>query len=97
MELKPEAVGKVQMHGVVTYSFGLTQSVHSSSLIQVTEKDIIAYCREHLAHFKCPRRVVFGRIAVTPTGKVQKFKLRDQAREIAEQDGVSKPAPKSKL
>ena len=39
---------------------------------------VIAYCRENLAHFKCPTKVIFGPIAKTSTGKVQKYKLRDQ-------------------
>ncbi|XSG83417.1 MAG: acyl-CoA synthetase [Methyloligella sp. ZOD6] len=46
---------------------------------QVTEEEIIAYCREKLAHFKCPRYVVFTELPRTSTGKIQKFKLRDQA------------------
>jgi len=43
------------------------------------EAEIIAWCRERLAHFKCPTRVVFGPIAKTSTGKVQKYKLRELA------------------
>lgn len=39
----------------------------------------LAFCRERLAHFKCPRRVVFGTVPRTATGKIQKFKLREQA------------------
>ncbi|MCP4285259.1 MAG: acyl-CoA synthetase [Gammaproteobacteria bacterium] len=42
----------------------------------VTEQGIIDYCRENLAHFKCPRTVIFTRIPKTSTGKVQKFQLR---------------------
>ena len=49
---------------------------------QATEDEIIAFCRERLAHFKCPRTVVFGEVAKTSTGKVQKFKLRQQARNL---------------
>ena len=45
----------------------------------VTEDDIIAFCREYMAHFKAPRTVVFGPLPKTSTGKVQKFKLREQA------------------
>ncbi len=41
---------------------------------------IIAFCREHLAHFKCPTRVVFADLPKTSTGKIQKFELRDRAR-----------------
>ncbi|HSE76678.1 MAG TPA: acyl-CoA synthetase [Alphaproteobacteria bacterium] len=41
--------------------------------------DIIAFCRRHMAHFKCPRTVVFGPLPKTSTGKIQKFVLRDRA------------------
>ena len=44
--------------------------------------DIIAWCHEHLARFKCPRHVVFTEIPKTSTGKVQKFKLRQMAKEV---------------
>ena len=54
-----------------------------SSAGDLSEADIIAYCRENLAHFKCPTKVVFCDLPKTSTGKVQKFKLRAQAEEIA--------------
>ena len=44
-----------------------------------TEDGIIAFCRDNLAHFKCPRHVVFGVLPKTSTGKIQKFKLRELA------------------
>jgi fatty-acyl-CoA synthase len=44
--------------------------------------DIIAWCREHLAHFKVPRTIVFGPLPKTSTGKIQKFVLRDRARAL---------------
>ena len=44
-----------------------------------TEKDIIAFCRERLAHFKCPRRVTFTSLPKTATGKIQKYLLRKEA------------------
>jgi fatty-acyl-CoA synthase len=47
---------------------------------EVTESDIIAWCRTHLAHFKCPRFVTFGPLPKTSTGKIQKFELREKAR-----------------
>ncbi len=46
---------------------------------QATEAEIIAFCRENMAHFKCPKTVVFCDLPKTSTGKIQKFKLRDQA------------------
>ncbi|MCY4238605.1 MAG: acyl-CoA synthetase [Rhodospirillaceae bacterium] len=44
-----------------------------------TADEIIQYCRDNLAHFKIPRTVVFTDLPKTSTGKIQKFKLRDQA------------------
>ena len=46
----------------------------------VTAADIIAWCRTHLAHFKCPRFVTFGTLPKTSTGKIQKYELREKAR-----------------
>ncbi len=47
-----------------------------------TAEEIIAFCRDNLAHYKCPRHVVFAELPKTSTGKIQKFKLRDLAREM---------------
>jgi fatty-acyl-CoA synthase len=47
-----------------------------------TPEQIIAYCRDHLAHFKAPKTVVFGPLPKTSTGKVQKFQLREQAKGL---------------
>ncbi len=48
----------------------------------VTADGIIAWCREHLAHFKAPRAVVFGPLPKTSTGKIQKYVLREQAKAV---------------
>lgn len=47
-----------------------------------TEAEIIAFCRQHMAHFKAPRTVVFGPLPKTSTGKMQKFMLREAARAL---------------
>ena len=47
-----------------------------------TAAEIIAFCRERLAHFKCPRDVVFVDLPKTSTGKIQKFVLRDMAKQL---------------
>jgi fatty-acyl-CoA synthase len=47
---------------------------------QATEADIIAFCRENLAHFKVPKTVIFGPLPKTSTGKLQKFKLRESVK-----------------
>jgi fatty-acyl-CoA synthase len=44
------------------------------------EQEIIAFCRENMARFKCPKKVVFGALPKTSTGKVQKFVLRERAK-----------------
>ena len=47
----------------------------------VTEEEIIQFSRDNLAHFKCPRHVVFGELPKTSTGKIQKFVLRERTKE----------------
>jgi acyl-CoA synthetase (AMP-forming)/AMP-acid ligase II len=51
------------------------------SLPRGTAEEIIAFCREHLARFKAPRTVLFGQLPKTSTGKIQKFVLRERAKE----------------
>jgi len=46
-----------------------------------TAEELIAWCRKHLAGYKCPRYVVFTELPKTSTGKVQKFRLREMAKE----------------
>ena len=48
----------------------------------VSEDDLVAYAREHLAHFKAPKRVVFGELPKNATGKIQKFVLRERAKSV---------------
>ena len=48
-----------------------------------TEKEIINFCRETLAGFKLPRKVVFSSLPKTSTGKIQKFELRKKAKELS--------------
>jgi len=45
---------------------------------QAAAEELIAFSRERLAHFKCPRRIEFGSLPKTSTGKIQKFVLRDR-------------------
>ncbi len=49
----------------------------------LSEKDIVEHCRARLAHFKCPTRVIFTKLPKTSTGKIQKFLLREKARNLA--------------
>jgi fatty-acyl-CoA synthase len=47
-----------------------------------TEQDLIEHCRTLLAHFKCPRTVIFTELPKTSTGKIQKHVLREEARAL---------------
>ena len=46
------------------------------------EAEIIAFCRDNMAHFKAPKTVIFGPLPKTSTGKIQKFVLRDRAKAL---------------
>jgi fatty-acyl-CoA synthase len=47
-----------------------------------TEEEMIEFCRGRIARYKCPKRVVFGPLPKTSTGKIQKFLLREQAKAL---------------
>lgn len=47
-----------------------------------TADELIAWCRDNLARYKVPRHVVFAELPKTSTGKVQKFKLREMAKNV---------------
>jgi len=48
---------------------------------QASADEIISFCRDQLARYKAPKSVVFGPLPTTATGKIQKFVLRQQARD----------------
>jgi 3-(methylthio)propionyl---CoA ligase len=47
-----------------------------------TREELVDWCRKNLAGYKCPRFVVFAELPKTSTGKIQKFKLREMAKEV---------------
>jgi len=49
----------------------------------ISERELIDFCRQHLAKFKAPRAVVFGELPKTSTGKIQKFVLREKAKSTS--------------
>ena len=50
----------------------------------LTQEELIHWCRQELAHFKCPRAVLFAdALPKTATGKLQRFKVRDLFAENA--------------
>ena len=48
-----------------------------------TEEEVIEFCRKYMAGFKAPKKVVFGLLPKTSTGKIQKFMLRAQAKSAS--------------
>jgi fatty-acyl-CoA synthase len=50
---------------------------------KVTEAELIEHCRSMLARFKAPKKVIFGELPKTSTGKIQKFILRERARSTS--------------
>ncbi len=48
----------------------------------ISETDIIQWCRENMAHYKAPTKVIFGPLPKTSTGKIQKFALREKTNEL---------------
>jgi len=56
--------------------------VETRSGAEVSEADLMAWCRKELAGYKCPKNIVFTELPKTSTGKIQKFKLREMAKEV---------------
>jgi fatty-acyl-CoA synthase len=54
--------------------------------MQASEAEIIAFCRDRIAHFKAPKTVVFQTLPKTATGKIQKYLLREAAKALGEQN-----------
>ncbi|GAA2085529.1 AMP-binding protein [Aeromicrobium halocynthiae] len=76
-----EAVREVAVIGIPDEKWGelVTALVVLEDGADVTDADLIAHCRERLAGYKCPKRVEFrDELARTATGKLQKFKLRQE-------------------
>ena len=48
----------------------------------VSEFDLIEFCRENIARFKCPKTVIFTDLPKTSTGKIQKYVLRERAKAL---------------
>lgn len=49
----------------------------------ITEQEVMHFCRDNMAHFKTPKTIVFGELPKTSTGKIQKFLLRQRANDLA--------------
>ena len=75
--LEAAVVGKPDDHwGETPCAFVVLKDGETAS-----EDEIISFCRENMARFKVPKNVIFGDLPKTSTGKVQKFVLRERAKE----------------
>jgi fatty-acyl-CoA synthase len=63
--------------------------------VDSTADEIIAFCRDNMAHYKAPRFVVFGELPKTSTGKTQKYVLRERAKAL--EAGTRPTTPPSRL
>ena len=57
--------------------------VELKTACESTETELIEFCTEHMARFKRPKKVVFGELPKTATGKIQKNILREMAKSLA--------------
>jgi fatty-acyl-CoA synthase len=57
--------------------------VELKSSAEATEHELIEFCRAQLARFKVPKRVLFGELPKTSTGKTQKFQLRERVKSTS--------------
>jgi fatty-acyl-CoA synthase len=75
-----EAVLEVAVIGVPHEKWGETPKafVTLKNGQAATEQELIAFCREQIAHYKCPTRIEFTLLPKTSTGKIQKYVLRDK-------------------
>src|SRR5262249_40671842 len=72
--LKPRAESNTELE---------ERAVENESTV-TTERDILQWCRNHLASFKVPQQIIFGPLPKTATGKIQKFELRHRLAERLE-------------
>ena len=73
-------ITEVAVIGIPDEKWGelVTALVVTTPASNVTEADVIAFCKERLAGYKCPKKIEFrDELARTATGKLQKFKLRE--------------------
>ena len=76
------AVDHVEVVGVPDEKYGEVgvAFIKTKEGVEASESEILNFCKKHLARFKIPARVLFvKRFPQTATGKIQKFKLREQA------------------
>ena len=82
-EMLARYVGRERAKAIAAEAAALLAATRESATegCAMLADELIAHCRSLLAHFKCPREVRFGVVPKTSTGKIQKFRLRDLAKD----------------
>ena len=78
IEIKDRSKDIIISGGENISSLEVEEALYRHPDIMAAEGDVIEYCRENLAHYKCPTKVMFGDLPKTSTGKIQKFLLRER-------------------
>uniref|UniRef100_A0A0D6QRI9 AMP-dependent synthetase/ligase domain-containing protein n=1 Tax=Araucaria cunninghamii TaxID=56994 RepID=A0A0D6QRI9_ARACU len=73
--------------------WGETPCAFINTKQKVKEEDILSFCRDRLPHYMAPKAVVFMELPKTSTGKIQKFLLRDIAKNLSRTSARSDPPP----
>ena len=76
-QVREVEIVKRTQHGVIGDPYSIGPGA------QLSEAELLEFCRGHLAKFKLPRAVVFGELPKTSTGKIQKFVLRERAKSTS--------------
>ena len=78
-------VMELDLDGEATVLGGIADSVHEVIELEPgarasadTEGDILRFCEEHLPKYKRPRKIIFDEVPRSPTGKIEKVKLRQK-------------------
>ncbi len=81
---KHQAIQAAAVVGIPHEKWGETPCgfVEVKEGMSVSEQELIDFCRDNMARFKCPTRIVVGELPKTSTGKIQKYKLREQLIEL---------------
>ena len=56
----------------------VTAVIQPLSNVELTEEEMALFCEEHLPRYKRPRKIIFGNVPRSPTGKIEKPKLRQR-------------------
>ncbi len=81
---KHDAVGEAAVVAMYDEKWGETPCafVELKKGAKTSEAELIEHCKQHLASFKKPGKVVFGSLPKTATGKIQKYELRNKAKTL---------------